>query len=569
MSEHSPGADRETIIIGPPPTPNGDLHVGHLAGPYLAADVYARYLRVTGRRVIYCSGTDDSQTYVLAKARRSGTTPEALCETSSRDIRRTLDLMGIALDGFAPFDDGYRSTVLDFLGRLHAAGRFRLRTVRLPYAAGSGEYLMEGLLCGECPVCLAESRGGLCETCGHPNNFDELIDPRSTIDRDEEVTMREATILVLPLEEYREELTAYHAARAPYWRPHIVQLMREVLARPLPDFPITYPTGWGIPAPFPETPGQVLNAWAEGMPASMYCTAWAAEQMGEPAWPSDRLWRATHDAELVYFLGFDNAYFWGLTHLALLLAHEGRYIVPDTIVCNEFYELENEKFSTSKGHVVWAQDLVADVPRDFVRFYISLSAPENQRTNFSRFELDKVVGERVVTPWQRLARALNSLTSATTSAIPTSEEGRAAASVMVDRFRSCYGLQGFSLCRAADLVVVQLERLSRRAAALADGADHPHPELVGDLVLQLKALLGGTSPILIDLTSAIADAAGLDLALTPEAFDVSEIRPFVLPLIGALHAKPAEAAHPRLSKVEDDRSSDGRYAGPALSAVGS
>src|SRR5829696_8224419 len=99
--------------------------------------------------------------------------------------------------------------------------------------------------------------------------------------------------------------------------------MRELLAKPLPDFPITYPTGWGIPAPFPETAGQVINAWVEGMPASMYCTEFAQRECGEQPARYDELWRAEHDIELVYFLGFDNAYFWGMTHLALLLAHDG------------------------------------------------------------------------------------------------------------------------------------------------------------------------------------------------------------------------------------------------------
>ena len=125
-----------------------------------------------------------------------------------------------------------------------------------------------------------------------------------------------------------------------------------MLARPLPDYPITYPVEWGWPAPFAETPGQTLNAWLEGMPASMYCTAHAQRQLGVEPPTNDDAWRAEHDAELVFFVGFDNLFIWALVHVAELIAHEGRYVLPDTILCNEFYELENEKFSTSKGHVV-------------------------------------------------------------------------------------------------------------------------------------------------------------------------------------------------------------------------
>ncbi len=526
----TPKATRPVVIIGPPPTPNGDLHLGHLAGPYLAGDIYARYLRAIGREVIYTTGTDDSQTYVLATARRRGLRPEELCVKSWHDIRRTLALMGISVDGFAPFDDGYRATVLDFVGALHAAGKFRLRTVRLPYAERTGEFLVEGLVCGECPNCLSESRGGLCETCGHPIDFDDLIEPRSTVDPDEVLTTHEAKILVLPMEAYRDQLAAYYAARERYWRPHIVQLAREVFARPLPDFPVTYPVGWGIPAPFPETKDQVINAWVEGMPASMYCTAYAAAQLGRPCGRTDELWRAERDIELVYFLGFDNAYFWGMNHLALLLAHEGRYVTPETIVCNEFYELENEKFSTSSGHAVWATDILTEVPRDLVRFYLALTSPEHQRTNFSRAALAKVTEHRLVLPWNRLATLLGKAVAdfgGTDTALTVSDSARQRAGVMVQRFRACYEINGFSLPRAADVIVGQIDRLLRRAEDPPMADSHA----VGDLFLEVQGLIAGAAPILIDFADAATDVAGLDHRLTADAFKVAQVRPFPLPTL--------------------------------------
>src|SRR5262249_11005128 len=194
--------DRPVLVLGPNPTPNGGMHLGHMAGPYLAGDIYARYQRARGRKVVFTTGTDDSQTYVVATARRQGITPEELCRRSTRQIQDALQAMGISIDGFGPFDDTYRATVLDYFRRLHAAGAFRLKTVRLPYCERTGEFMVEGLIEGECPVCLATSRGGLCETCCHPNNFDELIGMHSTIDPADELTIREATILVLPLEEH-------------------------------------------------------------------------------------------------------------------------------------------------------------------------------------------------------------------------------------------------------------------------------------------------------------------------------------------------------------------------------
>jgi methionyl-tRNA synthetase len=542
-AQHAVGS-RPVVIIGPPPTPNGDLHVGHMAGPYLAADVHARYLRAQGRPVIYATATDDSQTYVLASARKLGTTPEALARTSWHEIGRTLDVMDIAVDGFAPIGDDYRAAVLDFLTELYAAGKFRLRTVRLPYSEKHGEFLMEGLIEGECPVCLAESRGGQCETCGHAIDVDELIDPRSRLDPTDVLTTREAQILVLPMEEYRDRLTAYHRSREPHWRPHVVQLARELLARPLPDFPITYPTGWGIPAPFAETPGQVINAWAEGMAQWMYCTTHAARRMGQEVGAYDEPWRAERDIQLVYFLGFDNGYICGMAHVALLLAHEGRYVLPDTIVSNEFYELENEKFSTSKGHVVRVQDLLAEVPRDLVRFYLALTCPEHQRTNFSRTALDEITARRLVEPWHRLAELLGRAAALDgAAALPVSAAARGRVAAMLERFRACYELPGFSLTRAADLVVVQLDRLLRRASrlgGLVEANAAGGREQLGDLFLEVNALVTGAAPIMTDLAAAVARAGGVIGAFGPDALDVPAVAPFALPPIaGARRASPA------------------------------
>ncbi|HET9137750.1 class I tRNA ligase family protein [Actinophytocola sp.] len=525
---------RPVLVIGGPPTTNGDMHVGHVAGPYVAADVHVRYLRAAGREVLFASGGDDSQTYVVTSAARQGTTPGALTTKSWLQIKRTFEAIGVDLDGFAPTDDGYRSTVYDYVNRLYDKGMFRKRTVRLPYSTRTNTFLVEGFVGGDCPTCLADSRGGICESCGHPIDFDALIDPWSILDPDDPVTYREAEILVFPLEEYRERLIAFHESKATTWRPHVVSLMRELLARPLPDFPITYPVDWGMAAPFAETPGQTLNAWLEGMPASMYCHAHARRQRGIEPPANDDAWRAEHDAELVFFVGFDNLFIWALVHVAELIAHEGRYVLPDTILCNEFYELENEKFSTSKGHVIWARDLVAEVPRDIVRFYLNLTAPEHARTNFSRAGLDKVVGERLVGPWNELAANLAKLTAEVggdTQPLPVSPRARSNAAAILRRFSLCFELPSFSLSRAADLVVQNVERLRAHATrALAANLDRDALRAVlGELFLQVRALVSAASPILIDLAASAARAGDFEPDMRPGALDLTHTTAFAVP----------------------------------------
>jgi methionyl-tRNA synthetase len=529
--------DRPVLVLGPNPTPNGGMHLGHIAGPYLAGDVYARYQRARGRTVVFTTGTDDSQTFVVASARRLGVEPEELCRTSTELIREALNAIGISVDGFGPFDQTYQETVLDYFRALHAAGKFRLKTVRMPYLERTGEFLVEGLVEGECPVCLATCRGGLCETCCHPNNFDELLNPHSTIDPRDVPMVRETTILVLPMEEYREQLSAYHEQWSSYWRPHLVQMVRDVLSRPLQDLPITYPLSWGMAAPFPETPGQVLNAWLELIPAGMYTSSYAAAQLGRDTTPG-QLWLPEENMRIVHFLGFDNAYFFALTHMALLMAHGQKYIRPEWVLTNEFYELESEKFSTSKRHVLSVQELLEEVPRDPVRLYLALTAPEYQRTTFSRAGLDKVTRERLVEPWNRLAETLAkaAANAAGAAVLPVSAQGRTLAATMLARFDFNYEMPNYSLNRCADAILNQIGRLSRLATGLDGRGFDEEPTGWGDLNLQVRALLALSAPILIDLAAAARAAGGFDGVLAPGAFDVSEVAPFVPPLLSATAA---------------------------------
>lgn len=531
METRTTNKSRQIVIVETPPTPNGDLHIGHLAGPFLAADVHARYLRARNRPVIFSTGTDDSQTYVMASARRRNVTPASLAAKSREEIEQTLRLAGISIDGYAPYDDQYRSTVLNFVSELYRTGKLQMRTVRFPWAEHTGEFLVEGLVAGYCPICVTESRGGVCEVCGHPNNFDELMDPWSTVDPNTPVTFREARILVLPMEQYRKKLTAFYAARDSYLRPRTTQFLREALARPLPDFPITYPITYGIPSPFPETEGQTINAWVEGIPAVMYCTAYSVEQIGDDQRAAENLWLAENDAEIIYFIGSDIVYFWGLTHLALLMAHEGRYALPDMIISNEFYELDNEKFSTSRGHVVYLSDLLTRVSRDVIRFHLALTGPEHQRTNFSRDALDKIAQQRLVGPWNLLADALNEA-STDHGDLPVSADARARAKAVLDRFVSFYELRNYSPSSAADLVVAQLERLQRTASRLEGSSARGKSELLGDLFLELRALIAGASPILIDLAEQACQVGGWDGMFDLTACDMPSVKPFSVPVIG-------------------------------------
>ncbi|GAA1267422.1 class I tRNA ligase family protein [Kitasatospora nipponensis] len=523
----SPTASRPRILVAATPTPNGDLHVGHLAGPYLVADIHARYLRATGQQVTWTTTTDDSQTYTLATAARAGTTPARLAADSAAAIERSLRAMSIELTTatdrlLPPVDARTREAVVEFVTALHAGGRLRERTVRLPYAERSGVHLYDGLLVGRCPSCGTGSNGGACEDCGAPNNFDELLDPRYVLDPEEPVGYREVRILVLPLEEYRAEIEAHFAEAAGRWRPRPNRLIEQLLAAELPAIPVTVPGRWGVPAPFAETPGQIVYPWVEAMALAMYATWWANGQ--DPSVPYDEYWKAEHDAELVLLHGFDNVYHWGLVSLVLLLAHGDKYVRPSASVVNEFYELENAKFSTSRNHLIRGADLLdSGVARDVARFYLALTLPERARTNFTRADLATVTARRLVGPWNELAARIEGLLAehGEGAQLAVSAAARERATAFADELHACFELTDFSVARAAALLADKLAELGERAYSASE---------FGDLLLEARTLLGWSAPILVD-TGAQALAAGVRLDLTPGTED--KIAPFRLPTLPA------------------------------------
>jgi methionyl-tRNA synthetase len=253
------------------------------------------------------------------------------------------------------------------------------------------------------------------------------------------------------------------------------------------------------------------------------------------------LWRTGENLRMVHFLGFDNAYFFCLPHIAMLMAHGEEYIRPESIINNEFYELESSKFSTSKGHVLTPEELLEQVPRDVARLYLALTAPEYQRSTFSRAGLDKMAEERLVGPWNQLAQTLAKAVANAgddSTRLPVSPAARGRVVAMLERFALGYEMPTYNLNRSADTVLVQIDRLRWRAAALDGLGLDEQPEAWGDLFCEVKALLALASPILIDLAATAREAGVFDGSpdagvLVAGAFDVCDVAPFAPPLLTA------------------------------------
>lgn len=502
------------MVISPAPTANGDLHLGHIAGPFLAADVYTRYARAMGREILFGTGVQDTSTYVVTTARRLGITPAELVARSAADVTKSLTALGIRIDGYTGDEARFTEWVVEFIGRLRDAGALELRTMTFPYSLRADAFLVDGFVRGGCPFCLADGCAGLCEGCGHPVAPGELIEPRSTLAPDDRLEQRDVPVLVLPLEKQRAALREYFGLRRATMRPHMAQAIDELLARPLPDFPVTHPVSWGIPAPFAEVDGQVINPNAETMAWSTYCTALSAEQRGADLAAVDSLWASDSAWQPVYFLGFDNTYPFAVAGVAMLLALGGRYRLPEQFITNEFYELDHEKFSTSRGHAVWGAELAAQVPRDLIRFHLAATSPEFQRSDFSHAALHRVAGLRLVQPWNTVA-AKAAASFGDGGPLPVSPRSRAVAGRIVERFATAYELPYFSVGQAAGILADQLARLA---------AWEVRDDNAGDFYHQVDVVLRCAAPILIDL----ADQVLGDQSITA-GIDVATVRPVVLP----------------------------------------
>ncbi len=505
------------MLISPGPTANGDLHLGHLAGPFLAADICARYARGVGRDVLFGTGIHSTQNYIVTTARRLGTRPEELRTHAATQVEETLTAVGIQPDGFVRFDDRYVKMVLNFFDRLHSMGKLRLRAVRFPFAPRTGEYLTDAYVQGGCPVCLADGCAGLCENCGHWIASGELVGPRSTLHPGDPVELREERVLVLPVEDYRDELVDYFDRHRATLRPRLAQMIEEMFARPLPDYPITLPISWGIAAPFPEVAGQVIYADAETIAWSMHCSALCAERRGEVLATEDELWSADSDTKVVYFFGSDAGFAFAVVGVAMLLALGG-YVLPEQFITNEFYELDNDKFSTSRGHLVTGRQLAAEVPRDLIRFHLAATSPEFQRTNFTRDALTTVTQGRLVRPWNRVVAKVDEW--AGRGPLPVSGQSKAAAARIVERFAAAYDIHRFSLTSAAFTLTEQLARLDRWEV---------RPDTAGDFCHEVDVFLRCAAPILIDL----AEKALPDNVI-PAKPDATMITPERLPRLSGI-----------------------------------
>lgn len=445
--------------------------------------------------------TDKHQTYVVTTAERLGRDPRELAATSHREVARSLEGADVAFDVVGQLDASYVAFVQKFFTRLFEAGAFERSTARMGYDPARSRYLFESYASGRCPVCLALTKGNICETCGSPNDAAQLI-PVGERDQNES---RELITWVLPLERHRDRLEAFYRDRWADLRHSLRQLLRRLLRRELPEFPITFPSQWGIPVDQPGTEGLVLNVWAEMYPGHLY---WLSQPHGGQLPQGERCY--------VQFLGFDNSFFYAVAHPCLAFAAQDAgldAVLPGYLYTNEFYQYEHFKFSTSQRHLVWARDLLARYEASPVRFYLCYSNPEHQQTNFSEPDMTTLTQKYLSEPLGHVVRRCN---ERLTGFVPDGELSGGWSRVLEasrECFEEAYSPEGFSLRGAAQALVQHLDLLAERAETLSPD-DREEATGVLTALASLRILV---APIMPQLAQELAAAFDTEVGPWEEA----------------------------------------------------
>jgi methionyl-tRNA synthetase len=384
---------KRTMVSAAPPTPNGDLHVGHLSGPYTAGDVHARYLRLRGVDADFIFGTDDSQSYTKTNAVRMGVSAQEGADRMAADIKATLEAAEVELAEFVrPYESPYHVRMTqEFFKKLHDDGHLVAKETLSPWCETCQRYLYEAYIRGRCPHCGSASGGNLCEDCGRPNDCVDLLDSVCT-QCGNPPARRSFTRLFFPVSRWEKELREFHLKVK--MNPSLRSLCEQVLDSGAPDMAVTHVTDWGIPVPVDGFDDQRIFVWCEMAPRYFSYAQHLAGPDGswEDYWKSD-------DAEFVHCFGFDNGFYYAVFLPAMWIAYDRSLKMPAAFIMNEFYRLDGLKFSTSRRHAIWGRELLADVPPDVMRFYLAWTCPETEGTNFTLDDFEETC-DRELGAWQ-------------------------------------------------------------------------------------------------------------------------------------------------------------------------
>ena len=372
---------RYTITAALPYT-NGPIHIGHLAGVYVPADIYARYQRMKGEDVFFVCGSDEHGVAISIRAKKEGKTPKEIIDYYHNMIHSSFDDFGISFDHYGRTSDSiHHQTASDFFKALYDQGDFIEETSEQLYDLEAKQFLADRFVVGTCPHCgHEEAYGDQCESCGRSLNATDLIHPTSTISGSIPVT-KATKHWFLPLDRYQSFLEDWILkGHANDWKPNVYGQVKSWLDDELKARAVTRDLDWGIPVPVPGGENKVLYVWFDAPIGYISATKDWAQQNNtdwEPYWKDK-------NTKLIHFIGKDNIVFHCIIFPSMLKA-EGSYVLPTNVPANEFLNLEGQKLSTSKNWAVWLHEYLEDFPgkQDVLRYVLTANAPENKDNDFT------------------------------------------------------------------------------------------------------------------------------------------------------------------------------------------
>ena len=375
---------KRTTVTSALPYANGPVHIGHLAGVYVPADIYVRYLRLKGEEVLFVGGSDEHGVPVTQRARKEGITPQDVVDRYHNIIKNSFKEFGISFDVYSrTTSDVHHKFASDFFRKLYDEGKLVEQSTQQFYDEKTGKFLTDRDVVGECPYCHKQAYGNQCEEgCGRALEPTELINPRSK-ETGETPVLKETKNWYLPLNEYQQWLKEWILEGHKEWRPNVYGQCKSWLDMDLQPRAMTRDLDWGIPVPVEGAEGKVLYVWFDAPIGYVSNTKELCDKEPE-RWGSWEKWWQDEDTRLLHFIGKDNIVFHCIIFPTMMKAH-GSYVMPDNVPSNEFLNLEDDKISTSRNWAVWLHEYLVDFPgkQDVLRYVLTATAPETKDNNFT------------------------------------------------------------------------------------------------------------------------------------------------------------------------------------------
>lgn len=369
---------KRTLITSALPYANGPVHIGHLAGVYVPADIYARYLRLKGEEVLLIGGSDEHGIPITIKARNEGVTPQDIVDRYHTLIKKSFEEFGITFDIYSrTTSDIHKETASDFFRTLYDKGEFSEQESEQYYDEEAGQFLADRYITGTCPHCGNEKAyGDQCEQCGTSLSPSDLINPKSTLSGSKPV-MRKTKHWYLPLDRHEAWLRQWILEDHKEWKTNVYGQCKSWLDLGLQPRAVSRDLDWGVPVPVEGADGKVLYVWFDAPIGYISNTKELLPDNWEKWWKDE-------ETKLVHFIGKDNIVFHCIVFPAMLKA-EGSFILPENVPANEFLNLENDKISTSRNWAVWLHEYLEEFPgkQDILRYVLTANAPETKDNDFT------------------------------------------------------------------------------------------------------------------------------------------------------------------------------------------